>query len=156
MLAYLDELSRKMEIDLHGGAYSQGSLEDAVFIPTFGSEEELAHAAYLASLADPSRQGKRLAQAAQLKIGPVQLPRHYDLVSASPVSDLSGVNLGQTKFREGSFESIEKWIRKIGGHIHCQVRKLIMQIAEQGDSAVVIASEKMVLGVVILKAAKHV
>jgi len=136
---------------------SQGDMNtEAVFIPTTGSEEELALAAYLASLADPSRQGKLLSKAAFKKIGPIQLPSHFDLISASPASDLSGVDLKHSKFREGTLESIEKWIRKVGGHIHSQVHIVVRQIVGRGDRAIVIASEKIVLGVVILKAVKSI
>ncbi|MGZ3651314.1 MAG: hypothetical protein ACXVCS_04715 [Bdellovibrionota bacterium] len=58
--------------------------------------------------------------------------------------------------REGAFESIEKWIRKLGGHIHCHIRNVVKQIAEHGDQAIVIATEKVVLGVVLLKVAKPI
>jgi K+-transporting ATPase ATPase B chain len=128
--------------------------QETVFIPTTGSEEELAHAAYLATLADPTRTGKILSRAAHQKVGPVSLPESYDLVSASPINDLSGINLRGGMLREGSLESVEKWIRKLGGHVHCHVRKLVSQIAERGDRAIVIASEKIILGVVVLKIVK--
>jgi K+-transporting ATPase ATPase B chain len=128
--------------------------QETVFIPVTGSEEELAQAAYLATLADPTRTGKMLAQASHQRIGPVSLPDSYDLVSASPVNDLSGINFRNGMLREGSLESIEKWVRKLGGHVHCHVRKLVSQIADRGDHAIVIASEKIILGVVILKIMK--
>jgi high-affinity K+ transport system ATPase subunit B len=125
--------------------------EEAVFIPTFGSEEELAHAAYLATLADPSRTGKMLAKAASQKIGPISLPKEFDLVSASPISNLSGVNINHTMIREGTLETVEKWIHKIGGHIQCGVRRVVDQVNARGDFAIVVASEKIVLGVIALK-----
>ncbi|MGZ6323159.1 MAG: hypothetical protein ACXWR1_03165 [Bdellovibrionota bacterium] len=130
--------------------------EEAVFIPVVGSEEELAHAVYLATLADPSRQGKFLARSAHRRIGTVKIPENIELVSASPGRDLSGVNLEHSMIREGAFESIEKWIRKLGGHIHCHIRNVVKQIAEHGDQAIVIATEKVVLGVVLLKVAKPI
>jgi len=134
------------------------TFEEAVFIPAVGSEEELAQAAYLACLADPSRQGKFLARSAHRKIGAVKIPENLELVSASPGRDLSGVNFkhSETMIREGAFEPIEKWIRKLGGHIHCHIRNVVKQIAEHGDQAIVIASEKVVLGVVVLKVVKAI
>lgn len=127
---------------------------EAVFVPTIGSEEELARAAYLASLADPSRIGKMLAQASATRRGLIPLPKKFDLVSASPVNDLSGINMHNGKLREGTLESVERWVRKLGGHVHSQVRTIVKQTINRGDSAVVIASEKIVLGVVLLKIVK--
>ncbi|MGZ3694353.1 MAG: hypothetical protein ACXWQO_09230 [Bdellovibrionota bacterium] len=150
------ESSSQMETATRREPIRSEASEEAVFIPTIGSEEELAHAAYLASLADPSRLGKSLAKAAIGKIGPVRLPSHLELVSASPISDLSGVNLKNSSFREGTLESIEKWVRKAGGHVHCQIHNLVRQIVGRGDKAIVIASEKVVLGVVILKVVKSI
>ena len=150
------EPSNKMETTLHSEPFKSTANVDAVFIPTTGSEEELAHAAYLASLADPSRHGKLIASAAIRKIGPVKLPRQCDLIAASPTSNLSGVNLADSKIREGTLESVEKWIKKFGGHIHNQVHNTVKQIASRGDHPIVIASEKIVLGIVILKVMKPI
>ena len=122
------------------------------FIPATGSVEELALAAYLSSLADPSAKGKTLAMAAKNKIKKICLPNHYSLISASPNSNLSGINYKETKLREGTMESIEKWIRHVGGHIQSQVRQMVEQIKASGDQAIVIASQKIVLGIVIIKA----
>ncbi len=155
MFAALEpESSKQVETATQPLPSCKGERMEAVFIPTIGSEEELAHAAYLASLADPSRHGKLLAKAAISKIGPVQLPHQLELVSASPVNELSGINLTHSKLREGTLEAIEKWVRKLGGHIHCQVHKVVQQVVGRGELAIVIASEKLVLGVVILKIAK--
>ena len=127
---------------------------ETVFIPIIGSVDELAHAACLASLADQSREGKLLAKAAIQAIGLIHLPVEFELIAASPGSSLSGVNLKNSKIREGTLESIEKWIRKLGGHVHRQVHALVKKISDSGDLAIVIANEKLVLGVVVLKTVK--
>lgn len=150
----ITEPEPSIQMETVSQSVNSSTLEEAVFIPTIGSEEELAHAAYLASLADPSTQGKQLSKAAIRKIGSVQLPSHFNLVSASPISDLSGVDLRDSKFREGTLESVEKWIRNVGGHIHSQVHTVVRQIVGRGDRAIVIASEKIVLGVVIIRVVK--
>ena len=150
------ESSTKMKTSTRRENFQESARTEAVFIPNIGSEEELAHAAYLASLADPTQNGKLLAQAAIKKIGTIELPQQFDLIAASPISDLSGINLKGAKIREGKLTSIEKWVRKQGGHIHSQVHGLVKQLIARGDSVVVIASERIVLGVVILKVAGSV
>ena len=126
---------------------------EAFFIPTVGSEEELAHAAYLASLADPTPNGKLIAQLALRRLGSIKAPENFKLVYASQGDPICGINLNGQMIRKGPLSSIEEWVRNTGGYFHCQIRKVVSQILTKGGFAIVIANETVDLGVIYLKRA---
>lgn len=138
------------------GADSASS--EVIFIPNIGSEEDLAQAAYLASLADPTPQGKLLTRVAREKIGTPALPSGCQLVAQAEFRPVCGVNLGDshghTMIREGSMSSIEDWVRNMGGYIHSRVRRIVSQIASHGGVAIVVATESVILGVIHVKSGR--
>ena len=127
---------------------------EAIFIPTTGSVEELALAAYLSCLADPSPVGKLIAQLALCKAGHVQIPQDSKLVFSSQNNQVCGINLHDHMIRKGSLNAIEEWVRNIGGYLHCRIRSVVSQILSKGGLAIVIANETVDLGVVYLRYAK--
>jgi K+-transporting ATPase ATPase B chain len=126
---------------------------EAVFIPTVGSEEELAQAAYLASLADPTPNGKLIAELALRKVGTIRVPENSKLVYASQNYPICGINLYDHMIRKGSISSIEEWVRNVGGYFHCRIRSVVSQILKKGGFAIVIANESVDLGVIYLRRA---
>ena len=124
----------------------------AIFIPTVGSEVELASAAYLASLADPSPTGALISRLALRKAGVVDVPYCPDLIYASKESPICGINLKDKMIRKGSIASIEEWVSNSGGFCHSRLRSVVHQIINRGEYATVIATETIVLGVIYLKA----
>ena len=127
---------------------------EAVFIPTTGSEEELALAAYLSCLADPSPAGKLIAELALRKAGQVLIPQDSKLVFSSQSNQVCGINLHDHMIRKGSINAIEEWVRNISGYFHCRIRSIVSQILSKGGLAIVIANETVDLGVVYLRYAK--
>lgn len=127
---------------------------EAFFIPTVGSEEELAQAAYLACLADPTPTGKLVAKLSLHKVGSIQIPENSKLVYASQNDPICGINLKDHMIRKGSINSIEEWVRNVGGFFHCRIRSVVSQVLNRGGFAIVIANESADLGVIYLKAAR--
>ena len=124
---------------------------EAVFIPAVGSEQDLARAAYLASLADSSATGVLIARLALRRAGVVDVPQSPDLVYPSMESPICGINLKDRKIRKGPIGLIDKWVSSTGGFCHCRLRSVVSQITNRGGYAIVIATETVVLGVVYLK-----
>jgi K+-transporting ATPase ATPase B chain len=124
-------------------------MRDAVFIPTFGTEEELARAAYLASLADLSPDGQLIAELALERAGSVDLPVAARLVPKA--GEMSGVDLSDRMLRIGSLDSIEAWLHDARGYLDGRLRKIVSQILARGGLAFVVADESSDLGVIALQ-----
>jgi high-affinity K+ transport system ATPase subunit B len=122
----------------------------AVFIPTGGSEVDLACAAYLASLADTSPEAKVLGELAIRKVGLLLIPEHSKTITPKEGEGLCGVDLESHKIRIGTLASIRSWVRNVGGTFHDHLAGIVEQIALRGDMAVVVACEAGDLGVIAL------
>ena len=67
---------------------------EAVFIPATGSEEELAQAFYLTSLANPTPRGKLITELALRKAGQTAVPADSQLVYSEYDPTICGIDLG--------------------------------------------------------------
>ncbi|MBI3541804.1 MAG: hypothetical protein HY075_00820 [Deltaproteobacteria bacterium] len=125
----------------------------AVFIPSTGSEEELAQAAYLASLADSTPHGRLLSTLAQRKVGELATPAGAQLVTASACEPgVYGIDYGGELLREGPLDAIENWVETVGGYFHNGLRALANQINRRGGHAILVANQSEVLGVIAVNA----
>lgn len=123
----------------------------AVFIPTGGSPVDLACAAYLASLADPTADGRLLGEISMRKIGLLMVPAIKKVIAVSKESPLCGVDLENNSLRIGTLASIETWLREVGGTFQKHIKQIVDQITGRGDLAVVVACEAGDLGVIWLQ-----
>ena len=132
---------------------SSSKESEVTFIPTFGSEEDLARAAFLTALADLTPRGRLVAQATERKAASVQVPKKAHFVYARKQQDICGIDYRNHKIRMGSIQCVEEWVRSVGGYFHNQVMGIVREILHLGGTAVVVADEKTALGVVYLKKA---
>jgi potassium-transporting ATPase ATP-binding subunit len=124
---------------------------DLAFIPTIGSEEELAQAACFSCLADQSPESCAIYSGALLDGKcEVRPPKNSQLISQAQRVGISGINLQDRFIRQGSLELIEAWLEKMGGSIHNRTRLLVSQILGRGHTAVVIADQEHDIGVIEL------
>lgn len=131
----------------------QNQSADPTFIPTVGSEEELVEAALVAALNDRTPMGLTVLQAARRRLS---ILRRSEGKKVESDQELRRLVLERNAFvKEGTIDSIEKWVRGFGGMIHNHLRRVVSQTQVRGGQAVVVASEKADLGVVCFRGGRR-
>lgn len=137
------------------GTITLGNRQAAEFIPAENvSIEQLADSAQLASLADETPEGRSIVVLAKEKYG--LRGRDIEELSATFIpftaqTRMSGANLAKRQIRKGSFDAIEKYIKQMGGIVPESVEKSVEIISKQGGTALVVAEDANILGVIHLK-----
>ena len=137
------------------GTITLGNRQAAAFIAAPGvTEQELADAAQLASLADETPEGRSIVVLAKQRYN----LRERDLrslgatfVPFSAHSRMSGVNLGERQVRKGAPDAIAKYVAALGREFPKAVDSSVQDVARQGSTPLVVADGARVLGVIQLK-----
>ncbi|WP_157110091.1 potassium-transporting ATPase subunit KdpB [Thermanaeromonas toyohensis] len=137
------------------GTITLGNRMATSFIPAPGvSEEVLADAAQLASLADETPEGRSIVVLAKNKFN----LRERDLSSLratfvpfSAHTRMSGVNIEGREIRKGAVDAIEAYVQKQGGALPEEVKATVEKVAREGGTPLVVAEGAKVLGVIYLK-----
>ncbi|HNA66317.1 MAG TPA: potassium-transporting ATPase subunit KdpB [Rhodocyclaceae bacterium] len=137
------------------GTITLGNRQAAAFIPAEGvTEQALARAAQLASLADETPEGRSIVVLAKQRFN----LREHDLqalgaqfVHFSAQTRMSGVDLGGTRIRKGAGEALRRHVEALGGHFPASVTAIVEETARRGSTPLVVAEDARVLGVVELK-----
>ncbi|HYL18622.1 MAG TPA: potassium-transporting ATPase subunit KdpB [Burkholderiales bacterium] len=137
------------------GTITLGNRQATAFLPGPGStEQELADAAQLASLADETPEGRSIVILAKQKFG----LRERDVaalgatfVPFSAQTRMSGVDLGARRIRKGAADSIRLWVEQVGGRFLPEVSAAVDNVARRGSTPLVVADGAKVLGVIELK-----
>jgi len=136
------------------GTITLGNRQAAEFIPMPGvSEEELADAAQLASLADETPEGRSIVVLAK-SFGIRE--RHIDpekatFIEFSAQTRMSGIDLDGHAIRKGAGDAIIQWVRQRGSEVPPLLEETIEKVSLQGGTPLAVASDERVLGVVHLK-----
>jgi potassium-transporting ATPase ATP-binding subunit len=137
------------------GTITLGNREAVAFYPADGKpEREVADAAQLSSLADETPEGRSVVVLAKQKYGIRERQIHEldaHFVPFTAQTRMSGVNFNATEIRKGSADSIEAYVAARGGAVPAAVRSKVDEIAKQGGTPLVVASNHDVLGVIELK-----
>jgi len=136
------------------GTITLGNRQATSFRAASGvTEQELADAAQLASLADETPEGRSIVVLAK-KFG----LRERDVaalgatfVAFSAQTRMSGVDLGGRQIRKGAADAIRDWVASKGGSFPTEVVGFVDTIARQGSTPLVVADGGKVLGVLELK-----
>ena len=137
------------------GTITLGNRQASAFLPAPGStEQELADAAQLASLADETPEGRSIVILAKQKFG----LRERDVaalgatfVAFSAQTRMSGVDLGTRRIRKGAADAIRSWVEQAGGRFLPEVSAAVDNVARKGSTPLVVAEGAKVLGVIELK-----
>ncbi|QKJ86921.1 potassium-transporting ATPase subunit KdpB [Paramixta manurensis] len=137
------------------GTITLGNRQASQFLPAHNiSEEALANAAQLASLADETPEGRSIVILAKQQFN----LRERDLASLnatfipfSAQTRMSGVNINQTLLRKGAADAIRRHVESNGGHFPSEVAALVDAVARKGETPLVVAQDNRVMGVVALK-----
>jgi K+-transporting ATPase ATPase B chain len=136
------------------GTITLGNREAVQFIPAPGvTEQQLAEAAQLSSLADETPEGRSIVILAKQKYGLRgreihELP-HATFVPFTAQTRMSGVDIDGTSYRKGAAGSIRTWVNGTG--LPKEVEAHVDAIAGNGGTPLVVATQTQALGVIYLK-----
>ncbi|HTC54575.1 MAG TPA: potassium-transporting ATPase subunit KdpB [Steroidobacteraceae bacterium] len=137
------------------GTITLGNRQAAAFMPAAGvTEEELASAAQLASLADETPEGRSIVVLAKQRF---QL-RERDLgalgatfVAFSAHTRMSGVDIGTRQIRKGAADAIMKLVEASGSVFPKGISGAVQEVARRGSTPLLVADGGRVLGIIELK-----
>ena len=137
------------------GTITLGNRQAATFIPPPGvSEEELADASQLASLADETPEGRSIVVLAKQRFK----LRERDLgslaatfVPFSAHTRMSGVNIGDRQIRKGAADAIQKHVEALGAVFPKGILTTVNDVARRGSTPLLVSDGPRVLGVIELK-----
>ena len=137
------------------GTITLGNRQASEFLPVQGvTEEELADAAQLSSIADETAEGRSIVVLAKERFG----IRGRDISSINATfieftakTRMSGIDFKGTGIRKGAADAVKKYIVENGGDYPEECDKIVKHVAEAGGTPLVVEKNKKVLGVVYLK-----
>ncbi|QBK06291.1 K(+)-transporting ATPase subunit B [Hylemonella gracilis] len=116
----------------------------------------LREAALLASLADPTPEGKSIVKLARRvnrdgTPAPLEEPVGARFIAFSASTRMSGVDLPDGRsIRKGAMDAIVHRVHEVGGSVPVELQARVEQVARKGATPLVIAEGRHVLGVVEL------
>ncbi|MFD3328041.1 potassium-transporting ATPase subunit KdpB [Streptomyces sp. NPDC058701] len=142
------------------GTITLGNRQAAEFVPVTGTtEEELADAAQLSSLADETPEGRSIVVLAREKYGLRE--RHQgelagaEWIAFTAQTRMSGVDVDGRQTRKGASGSVIVWVKGQGGRVSADAGTLANRISAAGGTPLLVAVKDergaRVLGVIHLK-----
>lgn len=137
------------------GTITLGDRQATEFIPALGvSIEAFADAAQLSSLIDETPEGRSIVVLAKTKYG----LRGRDIsnlqatfIPFTTQTRMSGANLPGRQIRKGAPVAIQAYVKQQGGEWPPEVQRSVDVISRQGGTALVVAEQNRILGVIHLK-----
>ena len=137
------------------GTITLGNRQAVEFVPVQGvSEQDLADAAQLSSLADETPEGRSIVVLAKEKYGlrGRHIPEHQaTFIPFSAYTRMSGVDFEGRRLRKGATDAICKFIGECGGQVPNDVREVSDRISRNGGTPLAVADGGRLLGVIHLK-----
>ncbi len=137
------------------GTITLGNRQASQFVPAPGlTEEALADAAQLSSLADETPEGRSIVVLAKQRFNIRERDMHAlqaTFVPFSAQTRMSGVNVQERMIRKGAADAIRRHVETNQGHFPRAVDDLVESVARTGGTPLVVAEGARVLGVVALK-----
>ena len=138
------------------GTITLGNRQASAFVPAPGvSEQQLADAAQLSSLADETPEGRSIVVLAKTRFNLRE--REMSTLDAQFVpftaqTRMSGVDLaGGREIRKGAGDAIRRYVESLGGSFSKDLSAAIEDIARRGSTPLVVAEGSRALGAVELK-----
>lgn len=133
------------------GTITYGDRQATAFYAVSGvAQSRLRDAALLASLADPTPEGKSIVKLARSLGATVAQPENAQWTPFSAQTRMSSVAFGSTTIRKGAGEAIMTQVKQEGGYIPAELIERIEQVARSGATPLVVAENHAVLGVIEL------
>jgi K+-transporting ATPase ATPase B chain len=137
------------------GTVTLGNRQAVEFLPVNGvSDQELADAAQLSSLADETPEGRSVVILAKEKYG--LRGRHIpegeaNFIQFSAYTRMSGVDFQGRRLRKGATEAICTFVGECGGIAGDDIQEMSNRIARNGGTPLAVADGDRLLGVIHLK-----
>ena len=134
------------------GTITHGDRQATAFHAMAGVDAaQLRQAALLASLADPTPEGKSIVRLARDKGEQLVEPDNAGFVPFSAQTRMSGVDLGGGRMiRKGARDAITRHVQALGGQVPAELEARVAQVASSGATPLVVSDGRHVLGVVEL------
>jgi K+-transporting ATPase ATPase B chain len=137
------------------GTITLGNRQASMFLPLPGvTEEELADAAQLASLADETPEGRSIVVLAKERFGlrGREIASHEaTFVPFTAQTRMSGVDWQGEAIRKGATDSVIAWLSAQGREVPAKLSELAQGVAREGGTPLAVARDGRALGIVHLK-----
>jgi K+-transporting ATPase ATPase B chain len=135
------------------GTITLGNRQAVAFLPVPGvTEEDLADAAQLASLADETPEGRSIVILAKERFAlRAEAPAGAVVVPFTAHSRMSGLDGAGLRLRKGATSAVAAWVTDQGGTMPDAVTAAAEGAARGGATPLVVSDGPRVLGVVVLK-----
>ena len=137
------------------GTITLGNRQASSFVPAPGvTEQQLADAAQLASLADETPEGRSIVVLAkqQFNIREREMASlNATFVPFTAQTRMSGVDIADRQVRKGAADSVKKYVEALGQPYPAEVARAVDDIARRGSTPLVVVDAGRVMGVVELK-----
>ncbi len=137
------------------GTITLGNRQASAFLPLGGvTEQELADAAQLSSIADETAEGRSIVVLAKEKFG----IRGRDLsklqatfIPFTAKTRMSGIDFLGNEIRKGAAEAVKEFVLQKDGEYPSACDQIVKQVAGEGGTPLVVAKNEKALGVIYLK-----
>ena len=137
------------------GTITLGNRQASEFIPVEGvTEQELADAAQLSSIADETAEGRSIVVLAKERFGirGRELSKlNANFIEFSAKTRISGIDFQDNEIRKGAADAIKNYVLDKGGIYPEECGNDVRQVAGKGGTPLVVAKNGRVLGVIYLK-----
>ncbi|MEA3082811.1 potassium-transporting ATPase subunit KdpB [Paraburkholderia fungorum] len=141
------------------GTITLGNRQASQFVPAPGlTEEALADAAQLSSLADETPEGRSIVVLAKQRFNIRQRDMaslHAQFLAFTAQTRMSGVDLPGREIRKGAADAVKNYVEANGGRFPNEVSTAVAEVARRGSTPLVVAEKgeqgARVLGVIELK-----
>ena len=137
------------------GTITLGNRKASAFIPVDGaSEQELADAAQLSSLADETPEGRSVVILAKEKFGirgRKLSDKNMTFIPFTAKTRMSGVDYDGNEIRKGAADTMQEYVTHAGGFYSEECDRIVKEIANKGGTPLVVAKNHKILGVIHLK-----
>ncbi len=135
------------------GTITYGNRRAVALLAVHGvSDEQLAEAAMMASLADETPEGRSIVELVVKEGLPPSLPMGSELVEFTAQTRMSGVDLPDgRRLRKGAADTMRRHVERLGGATPPELMAFVDEISRSGGTPLVVGDGDRVLGVIHLK-----
>jgi potassium-transporting ATPase ATP-binding subunit len=136
------------------GTITLGNRMASDFLPVGEhTEQDVADASQLASLADETPEGRSIVVLAKERfaIRERDLEGEHAFVPFTATTRMSGLDFDGRQIRKGAADSVKRWVVEQGGTVPDDLDPIVERISRAGSTPLVVADGRNILGVIELK-----
>ncbi|EAC4664155.1 K(+)-transporting ATPase subunit B [Listeria monocytogenes] len=137
------------------GTITLGNRKASEFLPVDGvTEQELADAAQLSSIADETAEGRSIVVLAKERFdirGRDFAEMHAEFVPFTATTRMSGIDYQENTIRKGAADAVRAYVTANGGTYPKECDTIVSKVAGAGGTPLVVVCNNQVLGVIYLK-----